>query len=394
MINKVVYIGYQPLTEKVMEDFYFRNLKEKGIIIEYWDLSEIYFKGIFNNNLNDEFIFKINSFSTLEDLIKRQDILNTLFLSTITFEYRVLTIYRILSKYKCKTSFFARGALPFPTATSRIGNFIFKLQKALELNLLFGFVKNKYAYFLKKKGIVKPYVLVFRAGEKGIQTIGVGSDIENEKSKIIDVNSFDYDKYIKTQSNISVIDNSYCVYLDEYFPYHPDFEMFGIKTIGPTLFYNKLNEFFELVEKKFGIEVVIAAHPKAEKYKKINPFNGRKLFFGMSSELVKDSKFSIAHCSSSVSFSVLNSKPLLFVTSNEIKQIMPTYDSIIECFSKALDSCLINIDNLDEEFVINYDINEVKYDLYKYNYLTSKMSEGRLSSEIFIDTIFNYSFNK
>lgn len=387
MINKVVYIGYQPLTEKVMEDFYFQNLKRKGIEVEYWDLSEIYFKGVFNNKLNEEFIFKINSFSTLEDLIKRQDILNTLFLSTITFEYRVLRLYRILSKYKCKTSFFARGALPFPTATSRVGNFILKLQKAVDINLLFGFAKNKYAYFLKKKGIVKPHVLVFRAGEKGIQTIGIGNDIENEKSKIIDVNSFDYDKYVKTKNSENLVINKYCVFLDEYFPFHPDFEMLKIRTVEPNEYYDNLNRFFDLLENKFNLEVVIAAHPKADNYRERDFFNKRKVFFNKSAELTRNSEFVVVHCSTSISFAVLNKKPILTLTSNAIKEVMPNYFNFITYFSKILDTHLINIDESVSTEIILPEPNLIKYSKYAYTYLTSVKSQDLVSAEVFTESI-------
>ena len=387
MINKVVYIGYQPLTDKVMEDFYFQNLKEKGIVVEYWDLSEIYFKGVFNNKLNDEFIFKINSFSTLEDLIKRQDILNTLFLSTITFEYRVLSLYRILSKYKCKTSFFARGALPFPTATSGVGNFILKLQKAADINLLFGFAKNKYAYFLKKNGIVKPHALVFRAGEKGIQTIGVGNDIENEKSKIIDVNSFDYDKYVKTKNSENLVINKYCVFLDEYFPFHPDFEMLKIRTIEANEYYDNLNRFFDLLENKFNLKVVIAAHPKADKYREKDFFNKRKVFFNKSAELTRNSEFVVAHCSTSISFAVLNKKPILTLTSNAIKEVMPSYFNFITNFSKILDTHLINMDESVSTEIILPEPNLIKYSKYAYTYLTSVKSQDLVSSEVFTESI-------
>ncbi|KIC63419.1 hypothetical protein [Chryseobacterium taiwanense] len=387
MINKVVYIGYQPLTEKVKEDFYFKNLKEKGIKIEYWDLSEVYFKDLFNDQLEDDFIVKINSFSILEDLIKQQDKLNTLFLSNITFEYRVLTLYRLLSKYKCKTSFFARGALPFATSTSHVENFIFKLKKAFDLNLLFGYVKNKYAYFLKKKGIVKPYSLVFRAGEKGIQTIGVGSDIENEKSKIIDVNSFDYDKYVKTKNSKNLMVNKYCVFLDEYFPFHPDFEMLKIRTIEPNEYYDNLNRFFNLVENKLNVEVIIAAHPKADKYREKDFFNKRKVFFNKSAELSRYSEFVIAHCSSSISFAVLNKKPILTLTSNSIKEVMPNYYNFINHFSKILDTHLINIDdNVSSEIVLR-EPNTIKYSEYAYKYLTSLKSQDMISSEVFTQSI-------
>lgn len=387
MINKVIYIGYQPLTEKVIKDFYFQNLIDEKISVEYWDLTNIYFPNVLKDNLVRDFIFKINSFSKLKDCLNKQNIENTLFISNITFEYRVLVLYKILSKYNCKTAFFARGALPSFSGESKVQSIFVKLRKVLDLNLLFRFVRNKYALLLKKINVISPYDIIFRAGKSGTQTIGVGYWIEEKESKIIDVNSFDFDNYIETNQYEKIINNKYCVYLDEYLPHHPDFEMLNIKTIEPIDFYNKLNAFFEFVEKKYDIEVVIAAHPKAEKYKENDFFNNRKVFFNKTGILVRYSEFILAHCSTSISFGVLNSKPMLFLITDGIKNIMPYYFDFITGFPKTLGSNLINIDrDLNNNCTISKPCDS-KYSAYKYNYLTSEKSEIRISSEIFVETI-------
>lgn len=387
MINKVVYIGYQPLTEKVMEGFYFQNVIDKEIAIEYWDLSDIYFPNILKDQSEESFIIKINAFSQLETLLKGQEIENTMFISIITFEYRVLRLYRILSKYKCKTSFFARGALPSFSKDGSVKKMFVKIKKLFNFKLLLLYLGNKYAGFLKKSGVVYPYEVVFQAGDAGISAIGSGSEVEKAKSDIVDINSFDFDKFQENINICRMIDNKYCVYLDEYLPYHPDFKMFKIDTVNPAVFFEKLNAFFDLIEEKYNIEIVIAAHPKAQKYKKENPFNNRKIFFNKSAELTKHSEFVIIHCSTSVSFAVLNSKPIISLTSNDLKSVMPAYNIIIEKFSDALDTCLIDVDNVKkEENFVNY-INDAKYDNFKYKYLTSKESENYLSSEIFINTL-------
>lgn len=389
MINKVVFIGYQPLTEKVMEDFYFQKLTNERISVEYWNLTDIYFPNILKDDLIGHSTVKINSFSKLKDCLKNENIENTLFISTITFEYRVLALYRLLSKYKCKTSFFARGALPSFPQESKVKSVFFKLLKILDLSLFFRFLRNKYALLLKKVKMISSHAIVFRAGKIGTQTIGVGYLIEENEAKIIEVNSFDFDKYIETKECAKILGNKYCVYLDEYLPHHPDFEMLNIKTIESTAFYNKLNDFFDFIEKKYDMEVVIAAHPKAEKYKEKDFFNNRKVFFNKTANLTRYSEFILAHCSTSISFAVLNNKPVLFLISDAIKNIMPYYFNFIIGFSKTLGSKFINI---DEDFCENIEIskpNDLKYLEYKYNYLTSQKSEMRVSSEIFIETILN-----
>lgn len=389
MIKKVVYIGYQPLTIKVKENFYFQDLINKGFEVEYLDLTEIYFKDILKEEIDEPLIIKIDSFSALEDYINKQNRQNILFILTTTFEYRVLKLYKLLSKYNCKLSFFARGALPSFNDVSKVNNLFMKFRKLLKWNHVKSFLQNRYASVLKKKGIVLPYDIVFAAGESGLQTIGLGNDIEKEKSIIVNINSFDFDNFKKNQNTSNIIKDKYCLYLDEYLPYHPDFEMFNTKTVNPVIYYERLNNFFDLIEKKYGLNVIIAAHPKAEKYKNENPFKNRQIFFNKSAELTMYAEFVILHCTSSISFAVLNNKPIISLTSDELKSVMPKYDTIIKNFSIELGTTFINMDDLKNHQDYLKEANSLKYNNYKYKYLTSNNSEDFLSSEIFVNTLVN-----
>lgn len=386
MIKKIILIGYQPLTEKVKVDFYFENFKLKGLEIVYWDLSQIFFPGILKDCLNDDFIKKINNYSDLEKNLATQKVEECLYVLHITYEYRVLKLFRLLTKFNSKISFFARGALPICTSKDSVWD---KLIKALNPVLLGNFLKNKYAAYLKKTGKIKCYDLVFCAGKLGYLTVGCGSQYDKIYSKLIDINSLDYDTFINTSNLESFINKKYCLFLDEYLPHHPDFEMLGITTMDPFLYYKGINDFFDFVEKKFNIDVVIAAHPKAEKYKSEDWFNGRKVFFDETARLTKFCEFTIAHISTSQSYSVLNNKPIISITSNIMEKVMPQYDHFIKDFSTTLGTCLINTDKILLNNTSIMSIDEVKYNQYKYQYLTSKISEKTSTFELFYYSIKN-----
>jgi hypothetical protein len=387
MINKVIYVGYTPLTEKIIDDFYIDNLSAKGIEVEYWDLSTIFFNQFFEDKLSHKYIFKIKSINQFEASIINQNLLNTLFVLNFALEFRVLTAFKILSRNKCKISIFARGAIP--QLGVNVSNFKLKVKKIFKPKLLVVFIKNKYVWVLKLLGRIKPYDLVFCAGKYGLNTIGLASKVESKKSHIVDINSFDFDNFIKSKYEHGLIRGKYFVYLDEYLPFHPDFQMFNIKTVDSIKFYKNLNNFFTTIEKRLNAEVVIAAHPKAEKYRFEKYFDNRKVFFGRTAQLTKDSMGVLFHCSTSVSFAVLNNKPIFSLISNDIKNIMPDYFSLILNFSNYLDTSVINIDesqNFDFEMP---QINLNKYHKYKYSFLTSVKSENLNSSDIFIQTVLN-----
>ena len=110
-------------------------------------------------------------------------------------------------------------------------------------------------------------------------------------------------------------------------------------------------------------------------------------FFGKSAELTQYSEFVVFHCSSSISFAVLNDKPIVSLVNNSIREVMPNYFDFIINFSKTLGSKLINMDTVDIESIELPEPDKLKYSEYRYNYLTSPKSEGLISSEIFIETI-------
>ena len=112
MIKKIIYIGYQPLTSKVRKDFYFNQVLENGIELEYCDLSMIYFKNKLHDLFDDKIALKFYTLMQFESYLKYQDFSRTLFVLNINFEYRVLKLFKILTKYDCFMSFFDRPALP------------------------------------------------------------------------------------------------------------------------------------------------------------------------------------------------------------------------------------------------------------------------------------------
>ncbi|MDM1295951.1 hypothetical protein HX021_16795 [Sphingobacterium sp. N143] len=387
MIKKVIVIGYQPLTEKVVKDFYFATLNHHGFEVEYWDLSGIYFPNILPDRLVDGRVVKIENRRELGHKLAGCKVKECFFVLHITYEYRVIDLFRLLTKYDCMISFFARGALPVSNRESTLKE---KILRSLNPVTLAGFVKNKYAGLLKKIGYIKPYDIVFSAGNFGYLTVGIAADVEKQQSRNVPINSHDYDTALENLTGASVVEGKFCLFLDEYLPLHPDFKLLGIKSVDADPYYESINRFFDVIEEKFQLSIVIAAHPKAEMYRSKNPFNGRKIVFGKTSQLTRDCEFVLAHISTSQSFAVLNKKPVLTLTTEAIKKVMPQYDYFISHFSVKLGSALINIDNYTASDIKINKVDELIYDAYLYDYLTSTESEKTRSSEIFLKTLTAY----
>ena len=108
------------------------------------------------------------------------------------------------------------------------------------------------------------------------------------------------------------------MFLDQFLPFHPDaifVKKFNPKTTEKK-YFPALNKFFDDFEKSTNTKVVIAAHPKSD-YENRNCWGSRKFIKYDSLDLVKNSKFVLAHQSTSLSYAVLLKKKIIFLTSNE-----------------------------------------------------------------------------
>jgi len=373
-----------PLQSKIEKDFYMDYLLEKKINIEYWDVSSIYFKGVnFLDGISRDYVKKINSLEDLEVKLKNTDILNASFIININYQIIVLKLFRILSKYKCKLLFFARGILPSPYYGKRkIFPRIINNLCHYRLKLLPARIYNKIILILYKKlRLIKDFDVVFAAGD-------IAARLYKNKSEVVRVNYFDYDNYLTVVHNKRLIEDRYCVFLDDCYLSHPDLNMFKMKTINPDMYCQSLNSFFRNIEEKYGLSVVIASHPKAN-YTDSGVFDKRNIIGGKTPDLVKDCEFAVTHMSSSVSYAVLYKKPVIFIYTNEIQQFYGhTFFPLTMQFAKELSCNVYNIDAIRNKDEISFNaVDAEKYEAYKYNYLVSKESEGRLSKDIFMGYI-------
>jgi hypothetical protein len=184
-------------------------------------------------------------------------------------------------------------------------------------------------------------------------------------------------------TNERVVKGKYAVFLDINLPYQSDLVISGLPAVNASCYFKSLNHFLDLLEDAYSVKVVIAAHPKAA-YNN-NEYNQREIYSLLTAELVKDAEFVITHTSTALSYAVLNSKPLVFIYTDEMMSIYKnTFMREIESSANYLNASIYNIDEItDGSQVIIKLPNQELYESYKYNYLTSQESENKISAEIF-----------
>jgi len=384
-MKKIILIGYMPLTEKVEKDFFLSGLMENKVEVEYWDLSGIYFWNVeFRQEISRTFVHKISDYKFLEEAIKRSNDHGTGYAINITFELKVIKLFRMLAANGCRTIFFARGYIPCYREEGK--SFIGKLFsitgirniRSLPLRVS-GFVLARLLLpFYRKTGLVRDYDAVFAAGKAAANAY--------KGMNVIKINYFDYDEYLKQRSVGPLNGEKYILFLDENLPDHPDFAMFGRDMVEAANYYSSMNRYFKLLEQKYSMPVVIAAHPKAD-YSKNNPFDGRKIFYGQTCALSRDCALAIVHMSTSVSFPVLYSKPILFPVTKCMKSIdSGRIEKNVRAFASELDCEIIDVERIKNVNDIT-DLPPVHlkaYEEYKYKYLTSEQTKDTISENIVI----------
>ena len=209
--------------------------------------------------------------------------------------------------------------------------------------------------------------------------------------------AFDYDIYLqqKNQNSVKKQDN-YAVFLDSGIIAHPDSRRLGAEWGMPTeietdnTYYPAIRSFFDDFEKRTGMRVVIALHPRIIISKElVRQYGGREVILKNTSRLVKNSKMVIVHNSTSMNFAVLWKIPLLIITTTIIDRIgYSTMKSIENIFKTKR----ININKAykDKDYIKISRGVVAQYDFYKENLIKTNNSPKVNSATILIKGLKKY----
>ena len=380
MMGKVIYISCLRLSNKTSQDFYVDYLISRGITVEYWDVVALvrddYDEAAAKTT---NYLRTFRTYAEVEEMLRLPENKNAYYVMMVFYVGFTARLFRLLSKYDCRMLSITWGAFP-NKHTNKLINRWWRLLSGFSnpLRLATQLYYREKAIIYRKLKLVKPFDIVFAAGEVILANSPYAS-------KVVPINCPDYDQYgkVKLENAAPIVEGRYAIFLDVYLPYHADAKVVGWSTVKPNEYYASLTRFFEQMETKYNIKVVIAAHPRAD-YRTSNPFNGREIYHGKTPELVKDADFVISHHSFSALYAVLNHKPIVFIYTSEMEALYKyTAVSYIRDFAGHLDAAIYNIDKitLGDQIVIG-EVNPRCYDDYKYGFLTTHESEHALTQDI------------
>ena len=383
MSRKVAYLSRLPASAELWTRWGIGVLQKRGIQVEFVDCSEIIAttgdRGFPPPTTLQCESIKINTLAELDRYIRSRRS-ETIFFDTFNgfSEYgpRLGEIFKTLKKHDARFYVVHDGLLPGPLSALPMGaRFRYRLAQATNLRKLTDYLVRRMVVALAKRRI--GYAVPFRIF--ALPNADVNNFLRKMRlcpSVLTPVNARDYDKYLQVTKSATAgsPENGICVFLDEAATHHPDFGIFGLKPLTPGNYFDGMNGFFSHIEKMTGLEVVVAAHPKANYREAENPFVGRRIIFGSTAELVSQSSAVIAHASTSISFGVLFRKPIVLVVTDEMKSNF--MGRLVDAFARELGVTPLNVDSSEEVGKLTLDLSlRPSYENYLNKYVRSAAAE-------------------
>lgn len=343
-----------PLTERWERNYALKDLT-KVFDIEYWDCS-----AIVKPSFDPQYVLERDYIVTVESLDEFKKKINTLSSDTII----VCNIHANPNNFRFYKSFTSKFHhivfIDFITRNdsgakhNRLKTFLYKFYPPHTIEILYWKIYRR--LFNRIVFSCSPTCTDYR------------------------INDPDYEAYITLSEDGKDSDKKekYILYIDNYFPFHPEIKKrepkFNPNAVAPA-FYESMNNFFSMLEKKYNCSVIIAAHPSAVYTK--NPFGGRKIIFYKTNELVRDAFAIVMHTSNSLTYVCLNRKPVALVHNKAYREAGGGM-SRLKDLADLNGLPLIDTDKCDENSKIFTTISEQRRQFY-VNMFTDGKSESNAS---------------
>jgi hypothetical protein len=163
--------------------------------------------------------------------------------------------------------------------------------------------------------------------------------------------------------------DGYILFIDDDIAHAQDWTTLGIPSpVDEKEHFSLLNDFFTRIESITNKPIVIASHPGREmETTSQNLYEGRKIIYRQTANLVANSEFTITFASTAISFAVLAKKPIIFLTSDKIQ--LHSYSLLIKSMCKSLRSKIVNIDRDVDFNPKEIEINIKSYNRYESNFI-------------------------
>lgn len=359
MKKKIVIIDHEPYSTNKRQRYYISEFLDNDFCVEYWSVCNVlpYLRNVKYLNSDDAKIVRsFNTYTEFLDELSKLDRSSILILE-VWARWSTLKLFVILKINKIKfikIDYFYKLISVLYTEKSILSKLLTFDGPGKWIKLIFTYTSNIiFRILVKWLSLNKPEILFLTGKSSGIN--GNGSVIKS-------LTYFDVLKFEEIKNDSPMINYKYIVFLDIFLVGHPDLQRSNLETIDATLYYEKMNLFFDKIELSTGFKVVIAAHPQSN-YQNCE-YGQRDCYLNKTAELVNNCEFVLTHGSLSINFAVLSKKSIVYIYTNEFitanNYLKHMYKSI-ENATYIFKSLKINVDVFE-----SINIEDVKFDENAY----------------------------
>lgn len=363
-MKKIIIIQHEPLTPNIENKFCINELITAGFDLEYWDISQLIYPGL---TLSDKKVYEyLRIIYAMEDFQRLWNNLpeNCVAITECFYISETRKIWEILRSRRIPLIRLERYA-----NTDLDESFFKKLIAHLSPKKIIQFLKNaNFRHSMKKIGITSTnrYDYYLTSG--------------NKSKCDCKINHPDYDDFLMHKNDEPYLRERYICYVDVGFGIHPDEKYFMHDIhMSNEKWQLKLSTFFTEIEKKYGIPVVIAVHPKIG-YSD-DAFGGRRKIKYQTLNLVLNAEFVLQDISNSLAFSILANKKIGLIATKDFLKIYKNY------LVKISQKIGIPIFNIDKQRYTDFEartVNEILRKSYIESYLCTEDTKNELTSDILI----------
>lgn len=383
-VTKIIFFRETLFSERYYNRLGIEILEKSGFDVEVWDCTPFLHPQVHQQvTVSDpihfaghrQFLSESEALAAIADLPPLSFVV-----CMIAYQYGSLSLYRALSKTKLQYGVVMTNAVPVADAAADLRSALDRIRQssaAQLLNVLFSRVP------FRLPGI-RPASLLLAGGTRSIQRRHRYPMDGN--TTILWAHTRDYDTYLNEKEKPVQEDASMGIFLDEYLPFHPDYVQSKLPPpSGPDSYFPALRRLFDVLERELRIRIVIAAHPLARYDEHPEYFGGRQIIQGKTLELIRKSRFAIAHESTALNFAVLFDKPVLFVTTDEIER-NPREARFIHAMAGWLNKTAINADApLNRDWEKELAVDKDAYARYREAYIKKNGSPEKQTWQILAD---------
>lgn len=374
MIKRIIFLVEAGFSLRDYNRYGIELLKKNGFQVEIWDLTVVLCPRFYEGYILPDLVSydALIVFKDKTEIYKKLSKLsqNDFVINLVSYNYGSLGVYKSLSKLSTGYAVSYAGTLPEPVINKGFPSILIgRCKQILSFRRLAAW-KRLFMKLPARLLGVRAADLILIGGKNSF----VLRHPVDKNTEILHLHALDYDLYLKERGTLGS-KKPIAVFLEDYFFSDPHYNKLGIKfPFNQDSYYKTLNSFFDTVEEKTGLEVVIAGHPRHKCENPSDYFKQRKYYRGKTVNIVQECQLVMTHCSTSVSFANFFHKPIIFMSYSYLNKSYEYY--LIREMAKWFGKTPIFIDNdNDHDFKKELIVNKNCYDNYRKTYIKTELSE-------------------